>query len=186
MRTLLLRAASCRRAILTSVLSTLILGLTAGTAAAQTKTATGFYYPNGSTPHVQMCGGWLARDSAHGGCYTNGQYHIGADLDAPLGGPVYAIADGTVVFRSTSGWGTGNVGIAIRHYLGDGTPFIAVYGHIQTAVVAGSTVRAGVSFGTIGPWPYGTHVHFGVAPGSTYPSGNLGTLANSNWAWTRS
>jgi hypothetical protein len=74
----------------------------------------------------------------------------------------------------------------IRHYLADGTPFVAVYGHIQTAVVAGSVVRAGVSFAMVGPWSYGTHVHFGVAPGSTYPSGNLGTLPNSYWAWTNS
>jgi hypothetical protein len=181
-----LLAGTCRRAILTSLLPVLLMSLTAGQAAAQTKTPTGFYYPNGSTPHVQMCGGWLARDAAHGGCYTNGQYHIGADIDAPLGAPVYPVADGTVVFRSTSGWGSGNVGIAIRHYLSDGTPFIAVYGHIQTSAVAGSVVRAGVSFATVGPWSYGTHVHFGVAPGSTYPSGNLGTLSNSYWAWTNS
>ena len=179
-------ATTRRRAILTSLLPALLIGLTAGDASAQTKTPTGFYYPNGSTPHVQMCGGWLARDAAHGGCYTNGQYHIGADIEAPLGAPVYAVADGTVVFRSTSGWGTGNVGIAIRHYAGDGTAFIAVYGHIRTSVVAGNIVRAGVSFATIGPWSYGTHVHFGVAPGSTYPSGNLGTLSNTNWAWTNS
>ena len=175
-----------RRAILTSLLPALLIGLTASAAAAQTKTPTGFYYPNGSIPHVQMCGGWLARDAAHGGCYTNGQYRIGADIDAPLGAPVYAVADGTVVFRSTSGWGTGNVGIAIRHYLGDGTAFIAVYGHIRTSVVAGNIVRAGVSFATIGPWSSGYHVHFGVAPGSTSPSGNLGTLSNTNWAWTNS
>lgn len=180
------RAAIDRRTVLTYLSCTFIIGLTAGAAAAQTKTATGFYYPNGSTPNVQMCGGWLARDAAHGGCYSNGQYHIGADIDAPLGAPVYAIADGSVLFRSTSGWGTGNVGIVIRHSLSDGTPFIAVYGHIQTAVVAGNVVRAGVSFATVGPWSYGTHVHFGVAPGSTYPSGNLGTLANSYWAWTNS
>ena len=151
--------------------------------AAQAKTATGFYYPNGSILSVQMCGGWLARDGARR--LHDGQYYH-ADSEAPLDGPVYPIADGTVLFRSVSGWGSGNVGIVIRQYTSDGTAFIAVYGHIRTSVVAGNTVRAGISFATIGPWQYGTHVHFGVAPGSTYPSGNLGTLSNSTWPWTNS
>src|SRR5262245_61941200 len=103
-----------RYAVFTSVLSILMVLGVSGTALAQLKTATGFSYPNGRIPDVQMCGGWLARDAAHGGCYTDGQYHIGADIETPLDGPVYPVADGTVLFKSVGGWGTGNVGIVIR------------------------------------------------------------------------
>ena len=103
-----------------------------------------------------------------------------------LGSPVYAISDGVVTRRSTSGWCSdndlicGNVVLGIRHNLPDGTQFVALYGHIQTTLTENDSVVGGAPIGTVGPWSNGTHLHFGVHPGTTLPADNLGLLPNSN------
>lgn len=160
-------------------------------AAAQTKLASGFYYPVTAYWPV-YCSSYLERDAAHGGCYTTGYYHLGTDLVSPLGTPVFALAAGTVVGIQT-GWGMGTVGwnnvaVLIRHTLSDGSQFTAVYGHVISSLKVGDTVLAGAPIATIGalPLPTMTHVHLGIIPGTTIPSAYLGNIPNAYWPSTNS
>lgn len=136
------------------------------------KSATGFYYPTG-TNDLDTDAGWLASNCNGGSGYNDDDYHIGHDFpgtsneDNPT--KVYPIADGTIVKISYNGWGTGNVGVLVRHKLHDCTEFLALYGHVKTTVKETERVYAGVSFATVGPWDYGDHLHFGIYPFSTIP-----------------
>jgi murein DD-endopeptidase MepM/ murein hydrolase activator NlpD len=111
-------------------------------------------------------------------------YHIGFDIKANETSPVYAIADGEVYRRSTSGWGTDNVGLLIKHKLADGTDFLALYGHIRSSLNVGDKVQGGIQFATIGPYS-SPHLHFGIHPAVSAPlSGNgygFGRMSNSRW-----
>ena len=156
-------------------------GFGAAVSSSVLQTSTGFYWPTGTNNLGSTCGIWLGRDAANGGCYFDGEYHIGRDILAAEGSPVYPISDGVVTNISTNGWGTGNVAIVIRHTLSDGSQFLALYGHIRTSVNVGNTVTGGVAFATIGPWSFGTHVHFGIHPGLSMPSTNWGAMPNSLW-----
>ncbi len=99
----------------------------------------------------------------------------------PEDSPVYPIADGVVTYRSTGGWGAGNVGIVIKHKLSDGSEFLALYGHIKTTVNVGDSVVGGTEFAKIGYWEFGNHLHFGIHPGLTMPGTNWGMMPNSSW-----
>lgn len=151
-----------------------------------TQTGTGFFYPTGvsSDQFRSTCGVWLGRDAAHGGCYIDNNYHIGRDIMADYYTPAYAVANGTVVSRSTSGWGSGNVALIIRHTLSDGTQFLAWYGHITSDLAVGTRVAGGTEIGRIGYWSGGNHLHFGVHPALTIPTTNQGMMPNSSWAGT--
>ena len=150
------------------------------------KTSTGFYYPTGAS-NLTGNTGWLASGCNGNSNYFRNEYHIGQDIGVSLNATVYAIADGDVIVRSTSKtWGTGNLGILIKHRLADGSYFIALYGHIRSSLVVGSKVYAGQSFATIGPWSEGYHLHFGIIPSTTYPSGNWGRMPCSSWPSTNS
>lgn len=153
-------------------------------ASGQAQTSTGFIYPIGTSSWNHGSGAWLERDAANGGGYFDGYYHLGEDMLIANGNGVYAIAAGTVTYRSTSGWGTGNIALAIRHKLTDGSEFLALYGHIRSSKVVGNTVAAGEVFATIGPYTYGDHLHFGIHPGLTMPASGWGMLANSQWPST--
>lgn len=151
-----------------------------------TQTSTGFFYPTGVSKEQfrSTCGTWLGRDSNNGGCYLLGNYHIGRDIMADYYSPAYAIANGTVVYRSTSGWGSGNIALVIRHTLSDGSQFLAWYGHIISDLQVGQRVAGGVQIGKIGYWPYGYHLHLGVHPNLTIPATNQGMMPNYLWAST--
>jgi hypothetical protein len=163
-------------------LGVLLLAAFPSSAIAQQRTPTGFYYPVATT-WPASCGGFLDRDLAHGGCYTNGLYHLGEDLVAALDAPVYALASGTVIAKADVGWGGGNVAVLIQHTLIDGTKFIGLYGHVRSALNIGDTVVAGAPIANIGPMtaPALPHVHLGIIPGTTIPAANLGAIANSYW-----
>jgi murein DD-endopeptidase MepM/ murein hydrolase activator NlpD len=147
------------------------------------QTPTGFFWPIGTgTPFRETCGTWLGRDREHGGCYFDGLYHIGFDMLYGLDNPVYAISPGVVVYRSPNGWGTGNIGLFIKHTLDDGSEFLALYGHIRTNLQRGDHVSGGVEIGRVGPWPNGDHLHFGILPpGTDIPESYLGTMPNELW-----
>jgi hypothetical protein len=151
-----------------------------------TQTGTGFFYPTGiaSNQFAATCGTWLGRDRANGGCYTDGYYHIGQDIMANYNTPVYAVANGVVTYRSTNGWGTGNIALVVKHTLSDGRQFLAWYGHITTNLQAGALVSGGTEIGRIGIWSNGNHVHFGVVPSTVMPATNHGMMPNSSWAST--
>lgn len=162
----------------------ILVSLIGHNALAIDKTPTGFYYPIGTSQFSSACGTWLGRDSANGGCYFDGYYHIGVDMMVAENSPVYAISDGIVTNISTNGWGTGNVGVVIKHKLADGSELLALYGHVKTNVAVGNSVTGGTSFATIGYYSYGNHLQFGIYSGTTIPSSNWGLMPNSSWSST--
>ncbi|CAM2943607.1 M23 family metallopeptidase [Skermania piniformis] len=88
-----------------------------------------------------------------------GALHAGVDIAAPIGTPIFAVADGKVIDAGpASGFG---MWVRLQH--SDGT--ITVYGHVDTATVAtGQTVMAGDQIATVGNRGFSTgpHCHFEV------------------------
>lgn len=159
------------------------------------QTPTGFFYPIGKADFDQECGTWLGRDSAHGGCYFDGYYHVGVDMMTySLDANAYAIADGQVVYISSdttsdgSNWGIGNCAVVIEHKTSDESVFTAVYGHLKCATVPAknSDVYAGKPIGKTGPWSNGIHLHFSIHNGP-FSGGNAmsrsgwGKMPNGSW-----
>ncbi len=143
-------------------------------------TLTGFYWPTGKNPIILQ--EWLSSGCDGKKDYFIGEYHIGVDIDADLDEKVFAIADGEVFHISENGWGTtnqtSNKGILIKHYLRDGTPFIAVYGHVQSDLQKNNKIKAGEIIGTVGEWKDGDHLHLSIFPGDN-AKGNLGKMTCS-------
>lgn len=114
--------------------------------------------------------------------------HLGVDLDAPVGTPVFAVGTGEAIHRAgpdqADGWGDGNYALFIRHDAADGRLFVAVYGHIRTALAVGSVIEGGAEIGRVGQYQettddglthvYTPHLHFGIHPGATMPIGPTG------------
>ena len=167
-------------------------------------TATGFFYPTGrSDPYAANMPGFLAGGPGMPP-YQTGVYHLGQDMEANVGDPVYAISDGEIVYVSapTGGWGDDNYGLIVKHKLSDGTEFLALYGHVRPSleslkyassgiVSTPVPVSAGEVFATIGPgvvngeqvWE--PHLHFGVHPDATIPIPSpYGRMPLSNWQAT--
>lgn len=88
-----------------------------------------------------------------------GALHAGVDVAAPIGTPIVAVEDGTVI---SAGPAEG-FGMWVRVLGDDGT--ITVYGHINTALVSvGEHVTAGDEIATVGNRgeSTGPHCHFEV------------------------
>ncbi|GAA5109318.1 hypothetical protein GCM10023319_83290 [Nocardia iowensis] len=88
-----------------------------------------------------------------------GALHAGVDVAAPIGTPIVAVEDGTVI---SAGPASG-FGMWVRLLGDDGT--ITVYGHINTALVSiGQHVTAGDEIATVGNRgeTTGPHCHFEV------------------------
>ncbi|MGO4615787.1 peptidoglycan DD-metalloendopeptidase family protein [Nocardia sp. 2YAB30] len=88
-----------------------------------------------------------------------GVQHLGIDIAGPIGTPIYAVADGTVVEAGPAA----GFGMWVRLLHDDGT--ITIYGHIDTATVSqGQRVMAGDQIATIGNRGFSTgpHCHFEV------------------------
>lgn len=134
--------------------------------------------------------------SEHGAFTYNAQpflmtRHLGDDLngiggqDSDQGDPVYAAADGVVLY---SGWGSagwGNV-ISLLHRLPQGELVQSFYGHVETLDVAvGNQVRRGDVIGSVGKGDgrYLAHLHFelrrlhSLSPGPGYGDSALGRLS---------
>ena len=95
-----------------------------------------------------------------------GGMHYGLDIAAPLGTPIRAIADGTVIEAGpASGFG---LWIRIRHHdsnTSGGT--VSVYGHMNTITTpAGTHVTAGQQIATVGArgQATGPHLHLEIWP----------------------
>ncbi len=138
-------------------------------AALPTKTAqaaaTSYQYP--CSPYV--VGGY------NFGQYVSGTgYHAGQDIACSAGTPVYATAEGTVMYsaQTPSSYRWGNL-IMIQHYNPDGSQATSLYGHLSAdrRVAAGQTVGKGQLIGFIGPaWSsqngnWADHLHFQIRPG---------------------
>ncbi len=89
----------------------------------------------------------------------NGRMHKGIDLAGPVGTPIYAPAEGTVIF---SGWLNGyGKAIKIQHDFG----YITVYGHMSKLHVdKGDTVSRGEQIGDMGNTgrSTGSHLHYEI------------------------
>lgn len=98
-----------------------------------------------------------------GGVRTQGLHGWNAvDLGAPIGTPILAAANGTVLVSRNSGWngGYGNY-VVLSHPNGTET----VYGHmLRTTVSVGETVYQGEQIGLLGQSgrATGPHVHFEI------------------------
>ncbi|MFI9510428.1 M23 family metallopeptidase [Nocardia sp. NPDC052566] len=88
-----------------------------------------------------------------------GTLHPGVDVAAPIGTPIYAVEDGTVIDAGPAA----GFGMWVRVRGDDGT--VTVYGHINTALVSvGEHVLAGDEIATVGNRgeSTGPHCHFEV------------------------
>lgn len=88
-----------------------------------------------------------------------GVQHLGIDVAGPIGTPIYAVADGTVIEAGPAS----GFGMWVRILHDDGT--VTIYGHIDTATVSqGERVMAGDQIATMGNRGFSTgpHVHFEV------------------------
>lgn len=88
-----------------------------------------------------------------------GVQHLGIDIAGPIGTPIVAVADGTVIEAGPAQ----GFGMWVRLLHDDGT--VTIYGHIDTATVsAGQRVMAGDQIATIGNRGFSTgpHCHFEV------------------------
>ncbi|MFI6868263.1 M23 family metallopeptidase [Nocardia sp. NPDC050406] len=88
-----------------------------------------------------------------------GVQHLGIDVAAPIGTPIYAVADGTVIEAGPAS----GFGMWVRLLHDDGT--VTIYGHIDTATVSqGERVMAGDQIATVGNRGFSTgpHCHFEV------------------------
>lgn len=102
------------------------------------------------------------RDAPIPGASTN---HKGVDFAAPIGTPVYAIADGTVLDAGTQ---SGGGGFGKRVYLQHANGYGTVNAHLDSYVVSnGQSVKKGQLIGYVGNTgnSSGPHLHFGVSQG---------------------
>ena len=109
-----------------------------------------------------------------------GRPHEGIDLPAPVGTPVFAAADGRVVYAGNGIRGYGNM-LVVRH-AGD---LLTVYAHNSVLLVAhGQPVRAGDRIALVGQSgrATGPHLHFEVRAGQIprNPMGFLPELAKGS------
>jgi murein DD-endopeptidase MepM/ murein hydrolase activator NlpD len=95
--------------------------------------------------------------------------HLGEDWNKTTGGdtdcgePVYATADGEIVFSRDAGPGWGNV-IIVEHTAADGTKLRSVYGHMEAITKFSGKVRRREQIGTVGSanGRYKCHLHFEI------------------------
>jgi len=99
---------------------------------------------------------------------ARGGHHFGDDLngiggmDTDLGDPVFATADGLVVYAGEPSPGWGNV-VVLAHRLADGTVLQSMYAHLDRIdVLPGTLVGRASRLGTVGTahGAYPAHLHF--------------------------
>ncbi|MDQ5822301.1 MAG: lytic murein transglycosylase [Actinomycetota bacterium] len=119
----------------------------------------GYVFPVGGGPSVVSVG------------HTHHDYPA-ADIAAPMGSPVYALADAIV----EQAWHTpsGNCGIGLTLQASDGQRW--TYCHLayeEPAIQTGTAVAAGTLVGLVGSTGHSTgpHLHLQLQPASAYPQG---------------
>lgn len=96
----------------------------------------------------------------------NAGYHLGVDLAAAEGTPVFASDSGTVVYAGWNDSGYGNL-VAIDHNNGNKT----IYAHLSSIMVqCGANVNSGAMIALSGNTGKSTggHLHFEIRSGSSY------------------
>ncbi len=130
-------------------------------------------YPVGSPFIITQSYGMT--NFAKSGAYGYGENgkpipHNGVDFGAPVGTPIYAVADGMVIADGDSGRYAYGKWIALHHSI-DGKEFITLYGHLnKKSVKKGESVKEGDRIGDMGNTGYSTgpHLHFGVYSASSF------------------
>ena len=108
--------------------------------------------------------------------------HKGTDYMAPLGTPLYAIADGVVVESTENGPGWG-VYVKIAHNIG-GNTVTSLYAHMlygSRRVTVGQTVSAGQLIGQVSDTgrAYGTHLHLEIYVNGSWVNSESWLVANA-------
>jgi murein DD-endopeptidase MepM/ murein hydrolase activator NlpD len=101
-----------------------------------------------------------SRHQLSGFDYSIKSNHLGIDLSAELGDPIYAADGGVVVYAGANGYGYGNL-IMIDH----GTGFQTLYAHLSAIFTScGFNVAQGETIGSAGSTgrSSGAHLHFEV------------------------
>jgi murein DD-endopeptidase MepM/ murein hydrolase activator NlpD len=96
--------------------------------------------------------------------------YAAADIAAPMGAPLYALADGVV----EEAWplGEGNCGIGFSLRTGDGRTWTHCHlSFLEPAVQPGAALAAGAAVGLVGSTGHSTgpHLHLQTGPELTYP-----------------
>ena len=119
--------------------------------------------------------------SNHGGLVYNAQkfwemnakrggHHTGDDLNgiggmnSDLGDPVYAVADGLVIYAAEPSPGWGKL-VVIAHLTENGSPLHSMYAHLDRIDVSqGRLIARGEKIGTVGTanGNYPAHLHFEI------------------------
>ncbi|MBA2536971.1 MAG: lytic murein transglycosylase [Actinobacteria bacterium] len=93
-----------------------------------------------------------------------------ADIAAPEGAPLYALADSFVVYSNASP--TGRCGIGFKLQLADGTNYVYCHlSYLEPEVVEGAALTAGTPVGLVGSTGNSTspHLHLQFSPAEAYP-----------------
>jgi murein DD-endopeptidase MepM/ murein hydrolase activator NlpD len=103
--------------------------------------------------------------------YKTSHWHNGVDLAAPIGTPIYAVADGIVLAAANQDaycpHGAYGKYVAIKHLNG----LTTVYGHMSLIVAKkNQSVKRGDVIGYVGKTGFATgpHLHFGVYDSETF------------------
>ncbi|GAB6858031.1 hypothetical protein JCM13591A_21360 [Microbacterium xylanilyticum] len=101
------------------------------------------------------------------GASRPGRSHMGQDFAAPMGSPIYAVADGCVKISQQSYQGYGEAVELSHPQLGSNNSLSSLYAHMESgsrAVQVGDCVTAGQFLGRVGNtgWTFGTVLHFEV------------------------
>lgn len=168
----------------------------------QVVASNGFTYPLDSVSSWSN-GNYAACGSSHywsGLCHTGNDIAASQGTDVyslAAGTVIYQSGTQNTSTNCPSGWGydygynsTCNMAIMVQYYDDDGNPFVVLYGHLRYstayrsgtgAVSPGVAVSPGQVLGQIGRYYNtngtaisGDHLHFGVYPGTTAPTSNLG------------
>lgn len=150
----------------------------------ETPSIDGFDFPVGSRDKLepQQAGYVITTYLADPGYYNNpkfkGAWHPGEDWaawgphDTGLGDPIYAIADGVVVFRQYCSPSWGRI-ILIRHTLRNGGYVWSQYAHLDSWLVEeNQIVQRGLQIGTLGKGAnnaFCAHLHFEIRNGDLKP-----------------
>jgi murein DD-endopeptidase MepM/ murein hydrolase activator NlpD len=129
-------------------------GALAGTAAEELN---GYVFPVGGGPSVVSV------------AHTHHDYPA-ADIAAPEGSPLYALADSTVI--ETYPDGNGKCGTGLKLLTETGAVFVYCHlSYLEPDVVPGAALGAGVGVGLVGSTgnSTGPHLHLGFVPALSYP-----------------
>jgi murein DD-endopeptidase MepM/ murein hydrolase activator NlpD len=148
-------------------------GFTGALAGAAADEIDGYVFPVGGGPSLVSV------------AHTHHDYPA-ADIAAPEGSPLYALADSTVI--ETYPDGNGRCGIGLKLLTEAGAVFVYCHlSYLEPDVVPGVALAAGVEVGLVGSTgnSTGPHLHLGLVPALSYPQeeGWFQAFAGRAFSW---